>query len=557
MLSAPNNTNCYEYLRQCTEIYEDVYMMQHHSVKYMRSEIFRDIESLAAYFQQKIGLKRGDVYTVFMPTTVQSIIAFYALNSIGVITNFVHPLMASDFLLEQIEAVHSKGLMVLDVIELLQKGEHVEAINNCGVPVLACCSSDYSAGIKEFGCKAGEALLKKKFPFKGATYYKDIIGKYHNPDKAVNNADDIAVYLNGGGTTGKSKTIKLTNRAINQLTWRVSDIDEIHDPGNEAEVIVLPLFHCFGLCIGVHMAMCNSARIIPMMQFDAPLFTKLMRQNKVVGFGGIPLMFQKLMKDKHFDGPHLKNIRLMFCGGDDISDAFIDEYNAYFEKWGAIGRLRQGYGLTEIGSVCCTNTNDDWRRGSIGKALRGVTIEIWDDDHKRLPNGEIGEFAISGPTIMSGYYTEDGAEDEGLYTDENGTKWVLSGDLGYMDDDGYFYFSGRKKRLVIIAGYNVYPSDLEKELGELDFIKECCAVQGWDNGRSMIRLYATLSKSGDEEEYKRIICEKAEDAFSKFYVPKDIIFMKVLPETPLMKVDFMKLTAADPEKARAEGVIKD
>ncbi len=555
MLSAPNNTNCYEYLRQCTEIYEDVYMMQHHSVKYMRSEIFRDIENLAAYFQKGLGLKKGDVYTIFMPTTVQSIVAFYALNSIGVITNFVHPLMASDFLLEQIEAVHSKGLMVLDVIELLQHGEHVKAINNCGVPVLICNSSDYSSGIKEFGCKVGEALMRKRFPIKGVRY-SEVINKYHGPEKAVNNADDIAVYLNGGGTTGKSKTIKLTNRAINELTWRVSDIDEIHDPGNECEVIVLPLFHCFGLCLGVHMAMCNSARIIPMMQFDAPLFTKLMRQNNVVGFGGIPLMFQKLMKDKHFDGPHLKNVRLMFCGGDDISESFINEFNSYFEKWGAIGRLYQGYGLTEIGSVCTTNTEANHKPGSIGQAIRGVTVEIWDDDHKKLPNGEIGEFAISGPTIMQGYYVEGEAEDTGLYTDENGKKWVLSGDLGYMDDDGFFYFSGRKKRLIIIAGYNVYPTDLERELGELDFIKECCAVQAYDNGRSMIRLYATLNKQGDEEEYKRLIREKAEDAFSKFYVPKDIIFMKALPETPLMKVDFMKLTAADAEKARQTGKVE-
>ncbi len=557
MLQAPENRNCYEYLKMSTEIYEDVYMMQHHGVKYMRSEMFRDIESLAAYFQKDLGLKRGDVYTIFMPTTVQSILAFYALNSIGVITNFVHPLMASDFLLEQIESVHSKGLMVLDVIELLQHGEHVKAINNCGVPVLACCSSDYSAGVKEFGCKVGEALLKKRFPFKGATYYKDIIGKYRNPEFAVNNADDIAVYLNGGGTTGKSKTIKLTNRAINELTWRVSDIDKINDPGNEAEVIVLPLFHCFGLCLGVHMAMCNSARIIPMMQFDAPLFTKLMRQNNVVGFGGIPLMFEKLMKDKHFDGPHLKNVRLMFCGGDDISETFIEKFNSYFEKWGATGRLRQGYGLTEIGSVCCTNTNDDFKRGSIGRAIRGVEVEIWDDDHKRLPNGEIGEFAISGPTIMEGYYMEGEAKDYGLYTDENGKKWVLSGDLGYMDDDGYFFFSGRKKRLIIISGYNVYPTDMERVVGDLPFIRECCAVQGWENERSIVRLYATLKEKGDEEEYKNKIRATLEENFSKFYVPRDIIFMDVLPETPLMKVDFMKLTAADPEKARAERKIKE
>ena len=262
------------------------------------------------------------------------------------------------------------------------------------------------------------------------------------------------------------------------------------------------------------------------------------------------------MKDKHFDGPHLKNVRLMFCGGDDISDGFIDEFNSYFEKWGATGRLLQGYGLTEIGSVCTTNTGVDHKRGSIGKPIRGVTVQIWDDDHKEVPDGTVGEFVISGPTIMQGYYMEGEAEDYGLYTDENGTKWVLSGDLGYKDEDGFFHFSGRKKRLIIIAGYNVYPTDIERVVGEFSEINECCAVQGWDNGRSMVRLYASLNeKNTDTEALKAKISETLEKEFSKFYVPRDFVFMDELPQTPLMKIDFMKLTEADPEKARAEGKI--
>lgn len=543
MLPKPERDNCYEYLKRCTGIYDDVYMMQHFGVKYYRSEIFKDIDALAGYFQKVLGLKRGDVYTVFMPTTVQSIIAFYALNQIGVIANLVHPLMSTEFLKETLEDVDAKGVMVLD---LLSK-DHVKTINDSGLPCLVCCSSDYSNGIKEFGTKTGEKLIKKIFPkFNRAFYYKDAIALGAKCDPMVHNCDDTAVYLNGGGTTGKSKTIKLTDLAINEIVQRMSDLDEIHDPGEEAEIIVLPLFHCFGLCVAVHMALCNSARIIPMMQFDAKLFNRLMRKNNVVGFGGIPLMFQKLMREKHFDGPHLKRIRLMFCGGDDISESFMDEFNSYFEKWGAVGRLRQGYGLTEIGSVCCTNTNTDYRPGSIGKAINGVNIEIWNDEHKRVPNGEIGEIVISGPTIMSGYYTKDGPEDLGLYKDEEGTKWVLSGDLGYADDDGYFYFSGRKKRVIIIAGYNVYPNDIEKKVGDLPYIKDVCAVQGWQGERSIVRLYASLKTKGDEEKYKEEIRKLCEDNFSKFYVPREIVFLNELPQTPLMKVDFMKLTQQRP-----------
>lgn len=544
MLPSADNYNCYEYLKVCTQIYDDVYMMQHFGAKYFRSEIFHDIDALSSYFQNELKLKKGDVYTVFMPTTVQSIISIYALNQIGVIVNPVHPLMSSEYLKDVMKETNSKGVMILDILSK----KHVETINQMGLPCLVCCSSDYSKGIKRFGTKTGEKILKCIYPkLKNTTYYRDAIKTHDNFVPVKNNGDDIAVYLNGGGTTGKSKTIKLSSKALNELVQRVSVLDEIHIPGEEAEIIVLPMFHSFGLCLGVHMAICNSARLIPMMQFDAKLFNKLMRKNLVVGVMGIPSMFQKLMKEKHFDGPWLKNIRLMFCGGDDVSEKFLNEFNSYFEKWGAVGRLRQGYGLTEVASVCCTNTNTDNRKGSIGKALDGVRIEIWDDDHKKLPAGEIGEIVISGPTAMSGYFSPDGPDDLGLYTDENGEKWVLSGDLGYQDEDGYFFFSGRKKRLIIISGYNVYPNDIEKKVGELDFIKEVCAVQGWQGDKSIVRLYASLKTSGDEEEYKEKIRSVCVENFSKFYYPKEIIFMKELPQTPLMKVDFMKLSQMKPD----------
>ncbi len=543
MLPAVENCNCYEYLKKCTGIYDDVYMMQHFGVKYRKSEMFRDIDALSSYFQNELGLRRGDVFTLFTTTTMQGILSFYALNQIGVIANIVHPLMSPEYLKKMLRDVNAKGVMILD---LLSK-DHVKTINDSGLPCIVCSSSDYAQGIKKHGTRAGEAMLKAVFPkFKNAVRYRDVVQTRQNFSPVCDNANDIAMYLNGGGTTGKSKTIKLTSRATNELVQCVSDLDEIHIPGEEAEIIVLPMFHCFGITLAIHMALCNSARIIPMMQFDARLFNRLAKNNLVVGYGGIPLMFQKLMREKHFDGPWLKNVRLMFCGGDDITEHFLEEFNGYYEKWGAVGRLRQGYGLTEIGSVCTTNTNTDFKPGSIGKALRGVTVQIWDDDHREVPNGKIGEIVISGPTIMSGYYVKDGPEDLGLYTDENGTKWVLSGDLGYRDDDGFFFFCGRKKRVIIIAGYNVYPNDLEKKLSELYFIKEACAVQGWQGDRSIVRLYVSLKQEGDREAYEDLIRKTAELSFSKFYVPREIVFLKELPQTPLMKVDFMKLTQQKP-----------
>ena len=536
------NYNCYEFYLAATEKYGDYKQAQHMDEMVMRSKFICDTEALACYFQKELGLKRGDVYSIFVPSDIESFTAFYALNKLGVIVNFLHPLLPDEALIETVKESGSKGIMVLGLLGLKQ--HNVDAVNSLGLPVLLCRCSDYASPVKKASAGAGEALLEKILGYKNATLYKDVVKKYEGRtvEGCVNNCDDIAVYLNGGGTTGKSKTIKLTNKAINENVHKLGFIDHIEDPGEEAEIIILPFFHAFGLVVAGHMALCNAGRIIPLMQFDAKLVVKLYKKNRISGIGGIPNMFKKLYNTPGFDGPHLKNTRMMFVGGDDLSPAFLEAFNNMLERNGTSARLRQGYGLTEVGSVCCVNTNWVYKDGSIGKPLEGLRMEIWDDNHKQVPTGEVGEIVISGSTMMEGYLTDDGPKDAGIYYDEEGTPWVLSGDLGYVDEDGFFYFYGRKKRIIIISGYNVYPVDIENLMDTLPFIKESCAVRGTTaDGKVLVRLYASLKEKGDEEEYKRIITEACAKNLNQFSVPREIVFMDELPHTPLEKVDFMKL----------------
>lgn len=548
MMIKAEELNCYEFFVKATEIYGDYDAYQHMDERGKRSKLLSDIDALATYFTKDLGLKRGDAYTIFTPTNVESIAAFYALNKIGVIVNFVHPLLPDEVLFETIKESGSKGIMVLGLIGLKQK--NVGAVNKTGLPVLLCRCSDYASPAKKAAAGAGEALLEKILKYENAVLYKDIIKKYSGKkvEGIKNNGSDIAVYLNGGGTTGKSKTIKLTSKAINENVHALGYIDHIIDPGDEGEIIILPFFHAFGLVVAMHMTMCNAARIIPLMQFNGKLVVDLYKKNRISGIVGIPAMFKKLYHTEGFDGPHLSNTRMMFAGGDDLSPAFLQEFNDMLEKNGTKARLRQGYGLTEVGSVCCANTNWTNKDNSIGLPLAGVTMDIWDDDCKPVENGTVGEIVISGPTIMAGYLTEDGPEDAGLYTDKNGVKWVRSGDLGYKDEDGFFFFAGRKKRLIIISGYNVYPVDIENLMDTLSFIKESCAVRGTKDGKPFVKLYVSLKENGDTEEYKRIITESCEKNLSKFSVPREIEFMDELPHTPLEKVDFMALQKISEEK---------
>ncbi len=534
------NYNCFEFYCAATEQYGDFDTVQHMDKRVKRSEFIREVEALAAYFYHELGLRRGDVYTIFCPTNVESLVGFYALNKLGVIVSFVHPLLPPEMLREYIETGRSKGVMILDLLS----SKHVKMLNELGVPVLLCRNSDYAAPLKAVATRVGEGLLEAIFPkFTNCESYSSALKKYlgKSVPGVKNNAEDIAVYLNGGGTTGKSKTIMHTNKAINELVHKMGYIDEIQDPGEEAEIIILPFFHAFGLCVAAHMALCNAARIIPLMQFNAKLVVKLYQNNRISGIGGIPNMFKKLYRAKGFDGPHLANTRMMFVGGDDLSPSFLHDFNQMLERNGTSARLRQGYGLTEVCAACCTNTNWVNKDGSIGKPLEGIRMEIWDDDCKPLPPGEVGEICISGSTVMAGYYDGTGEKGLGLHYDDEGTAWVRSGDLGYMDDDGFFFFAGRKKRLIIISGYNVYPVDIENLMDTLPFVKESCAVRGEKDGKPLVRLYVSLKQKGDEEEYREKIVKVCEDNLDKFSVPREIVFMNELPHTPLEKVDFMAL----------------
>ncbi|MDR1629330.1 MAG: acyl--CoA ligase [Oscillospiraceae bacterium] len=540
--------NCYEYFLKWTESYGEYVAIERFGKKVTRSEFLRQVDGFAAYMQKELGLKHGDIYTVFLPTTVQSFVAFYALSKIGVIANFVHPLSPPENLKEIMIETGSKGIMIFDILSK----KYIDVINEVGVPCLVCRSSDYASPARKAGLKVFEGGFRLTLPkLRNRDVFSRAVRLYPAAPGLRGNGGDIAVYMNGGGTTGKSKTIKLTSKALNEIAYKISKIDGISEKGIEASILVLPLFHAFGLCVGMHTAMCNGARLIPMMQFNEKNFNKLMRKHKVVFLVGIPGMYKKIMHEKHFDGSHLGNLRLLFCGGDDASQTFLDEFNSYLEKNGAPGRLYQGYGLTEVVAVCCANTAAAHCPGSIGRPLEDVTMEIWDDERNPVPNGEIGEIVISGSTIMEGYFTLDKPADEGLYTDKNGKKWVLSGDLGYRNDDGYIFFAGRKKRLIIISGYNVYPGDIEKRVETLPFVREACAVQGYLSGKPIVRLFVSLRDKGDEEAYKKTIIETCQKHLSQFSVPREIVVMDELPRTHMKKVDFMSLTEKHPNAKKA------
>ena len=501
------------------------------------SVLLRDIEKLAADLAAH-GYKEGDVLTGFMPTCAHVFPIMFACNKLGIIINFVHPLTPPDALEDILRHTKSKGLFILDVISA-----HFGAVMEL-VPTVVCRMSDYCTGKAKAMAQYNEQH-NVKVPDVPYRLYVDVIA---NDLPAAPTVKDFgrkdAFYLQGGGTTGKSKTIRLSSFAFNSLAYKYYLLDEDHNYQTDHCLATLPCFHAYGLAGPLFYGLCNAFRPVLIAKFDAVQVNDIISKLTVTEILGVPKMFEKLMDAPNFDNPGLANLKLLFSGGDLVSDAFLQRFDAAIAKRGSKGRLCRGYGLTETCACATSGCSLHYKQSSTGYPLAGTEMEIWDDDCNELPTGEIGEIVISGDHIMNGYLPDDNVQETGVYTDANGKNWIRSGDMGYMDADGYLYFSGRKKRIIIIAGYNIYPATIEEKIAKLPYVNEVCVVQGYDEkGKPLAKLCVSL-RDPDQDKDEAIAALKAycEAHIEGYACPRKFEIYDLLPRTKMEKIDFLQLT---------------
>lgn len=532
----PENQSCYEYmLESSARIKKDIgnynAVICYGSVMKIDT-LIAQADRLAGFFCSR-GVKRGDVYVIFLPTSTHAFTAFYALNKIGAICYFIHPMTPPDALEKMMAATNAKGIVMLDMMapmfmSVLEKHESV-----------LCSPSDFGALPDTTGDKfASNPLIHR---------YCDIMkGEYPETPVVSGNGKDTAFYMNGGGTTGRSKTVMLSSYAINSGAYVTYLLDTPHEYGKCCSLAVLPCFHAFGLCDTMHYSICNAYTAICMPKFDARTANEIVTKYHVTHMIGVPNMFVKMFAEDNFLNPGLKNLDHLYAGGDSMNEAFREKFNAVLKENGCQSELTVGYGMTEMTAICTTNSHFFKKSGSIGYPYEGIKIKIVDDDGNELPTGEVGEVLASGCTMMDGYLPDDYIHESGIITDENGEKWVHSGDMGSLDEDGFLWFSGRKKKIIIISGYNVYPATIEEKVGALDNIREVCAVHGRDsNGKSLIKLCVSLKDSEiDLVRYKTELLEFCRENLESISVPRRIEILPALPRTKMDKIDFMALTEA-------------
>ena len=508
---------------------------------------------------KSIGIDEGDMVTVCMPNTPQGVDTFYALNRIGAVPAMIHPLSAVGEIAFYINSTHSKAVLVVDlfyekVLEALKQVKHP-------VKVVV-------AHIKDelpFPLNMLYPLTVKKKPAplpkdnKNVIDWSDFIsgGKKVKLSDKFPKAEDTAVILFSGGTTGTSKGIRLTNLNMNALAAQVAA-----NAGFTMEGLrmfsVMPLFHGFGLGVGIHTALMASGTCIIIPQFTIKTYARDVKKYKPNVIVGVPTLYEALLRSEGFDFD-LSFLRGMFCGGDSLSVELKKKVDKFLKDHNATIQVREGYGTTECVTASCLTPYDTYREGSIGIPLSDTYYSIVNPNNDiELPYGEEGEICICGPTVMKGYLNNAEETASTLRRHEDGNLWLHTGDLGYMDEDGFVYYKQRMKRLIIVSGINVYPSQVENAIDAHPDVLLSCAVGIPDPYKMHVVKAFVVLRQGVEpsDKIKEEIIENCKKNVSRYGVPREIEFRTELPKTLVGKVAYRVLeeeeAAKHEEKKKAE-----
>ena len=538
-----NDISIYDYFeRSCySHKYEIAidYFGETLSFKQLLEKIDLCAKSLICY-----GVRENDVVTIMMPNTPEAVIAFYAVNKIGAIANMVHPLSSEVEIKNSLISTKSVILIAVNIA--------YETINNIidetkiyktilvspkdSMPKIMNLLYTLTKDIKNKPPKSNERYIHwNDFLSRGKEYNKDVfVPKKLNED---------AIYLHSGGTTGTPKNIVITNESVNAIMEQAQVVFPQIGPKDRV-LAILPMFHSFGLLVSIAAPLAMGATIIMVPQFDAKRFDKLIRKYNPTILIGVPTLFEALITNPYMINVDLSRIKYVISGGDSLSVEKNKKLNSFLSDHGCTVNVIQGYGLTETSGPCCLGAFEANKLGSIGIPLPSVVIKIMDHDTmEEMPTGEIGEICISGPNVMSRYLNNKKETDDMIVTDQNGIRWVKTGDLAYMDEDGIIFFVQRLKRMIISSGYNVYPSHIEDVLIKHPKV-ELCGVIGIPHpykvqvAKAFIVLKKGIEPSSDLEKELKEYCEKN---LAKYMIPKKFEFRDSLPKTMVGKVNYREL----------------
>jgi long-chain acyl-CoA synthetase len=520
---------------------------------------YREVAAQAAQLSRALasmGIRKGDRVGFVLPNCPQYVIAFYACQRLGAVVVGFNPLYTQRELSHQLQDAGIRIAIVLDLLFPLVDAVREEA----GLDrVIVSRVGDYLrfpinklAPLKQKREAKHEGHPWPPVP-SGADviWWSDLMDQTYPevPVAVVDAVEDVAALLYTGGTTGAAKGAMLTHHNMVSNVLQASSWFDIQ-PGKDVMMCVLPFFHSYGLQAVMNVGIAGGMKLVLLPRFDLTMALKAIAKEKPTLFPGVPRIYIAINESPQTKKYDLSSIRACFSGAAPLPVAVAEKFETITG-----GRLVEGYGLTETSPVTHINPISGKRKfGTIGLPIPDTDCRIvdLDDPEKEMARGEPGELAIAGPQVMKGYWNRPQETGEMIQQDQGGTRWLYTGDIATMDDEGYFAIVDRKKDMILVSGFNVYPTDVEQVLYRHPKIMKVSVVGIPDETTGEAVKAFIVLKEGESADAEEIIawCRDEKHGLTAYRVPKHIEFRDSLPETIVGKV--LRRVLLEEEKQKKE-----
>ncbi len=462
---------------------------------------------------EKLGVKKGDHVALILGNSPHFVIALYGALRLGAKIIPINPIYTPDEIGYIVKNGDVKVIVSLDLLVPLAEKMH-NLLPNVEHYIV---------------CESGDERAKGLDPTQLSVYSKlksftQLLTSgesgYNGPDL---NEDDVAIILYTSGTTGKPKGAMLTHR---NLYSNASDVGAyLKMSGDDRVVTTLPMFHVFCLTVALNAPLLNGATLLIVPRFSPAEIFELAKKYEPTVFAGVPTMYNFLYQYPEGNPEDLSSLRLCISGGASLPVALLKNFE---QKFNVV--VSEGYGLSEASPVTTFNPLDRPRKaGSIGTSILNVENKVVNELGEEVPVGQVGELVVKGPNVMKGYYKMP-EETAATIRDE----WLYTGDLAKQDEDGYIYIVDRKKDMIIVGGYNVYPREVEEVLYEHPEVVEV-AVLGVPDPNLGEAVKCFVVKKNEELTENELLAY-CQEHLAKYKLPKSIEFLEELPKNTTGKI---------------------